>query len=60
MHKKPLRCPSPQPPPPCVQAPIWLQLPLPQRHQCPELITPLLISVMPGEPREENKHERQD
>ncbi len=60
MHKKPLRCPSHQSPLPCPQTPLWPHLPLPQRRQCHDLITQLLLRVIHSERSKEKSHERQD
>jgi hypothetical protein len=60
MHKNPLHCPSHPIPLPRATTPLWPQLPLPQRRQCHDLITQLLISVIHSERSQETRHERQD
>jgi hypothetical protein len=39
---------------------LWHQLPLPQRRQCQDLITELLMRLIYSDASQENSHEQQD
>jgi hypothetical protein len=57
MHKSSLNLHPQQSPLPMANAPVWQQLPMPQRCQCHEVLTQLLIAVSQNEPSEEKRHE---
>jgi NifQ len=44
----------------CASDHLWQQLPLPQRRQCHDLLTELLIRLIYSDVTQENSHEQQD
>jgi hypothetical protein len=60
MPKSPLRLQVTPIPLAGASDPLWQQLPLPQRRQCHDLITELLIRLIYSDVRQENSHEHQD
>ena len=60
MPKNPLRLPATPSPLACASDHLWHQLPLPQRRQCHDLITELLMRFIYSDMSQEKSHEQQD